>query len=202
MLKLALVLEVLGLAAFAAFMTSNNSSSLQATAQPKPRVFQIAAVEWKATLGDADPYKIIFDQGEHPKKQGDTINHYTWDPNFIVVNKGDTVVLKIHGVNGNVHDIDIPGIDFKITSRTGIDGKGKAPIAKKPEVFTRGELITVEFKADQAGLFEILCTIHDENYASKDRPELKDDGGVVLDSAKKKGDAVKGPMVGYLLVLP
>lgn len=111
------------------------------------------------------------------------------------------MTLKIHGIKGDVHDIDIPGINFKITGRTGFDGKGTPPIKAKPEVFARGEEITVEFVADKVGLFKIVCSIHDEAYAKKDRSELKADDGTVLQSAKKKGDPVKGPMVGYLLVL-
>ncbi len=202
-LKLTVVFVVVGLAVLAAFVATNTWNS-QATAQTQ-KEFQMVAVEWKTTISKPSPYDPINDRGEHPVGTGQArneINHYAWDPSFIVVNKGDKVVLKIHGVNGDVHDIDIAGVDFTITGRTGIDGKGKAPIAAKPEVFTRGEEITVEFTATDAGLFEILCSIHDEAYATAARPELKDDGGVTLDSAKKVGDAVKGPMIGYLLVLP
>jgi plastocyanin len=196
-----LIIVVVSLTALVAFVVTNTFTSLPATAQAKPKVFQVTAVEWKTTLGKADPYPTLFDRGT-PLTEGKSINRYAWDPAFIVVKTGDKVVLKIHTVNGNAHDIDIPGIDFKITARSGVDGKGKAPIASKPVIFTRGEEITVEFTAGPAGLYEILCSIHDEGYASKDRPELKDDAGVVLDGAKKRGDAIKGPMVGYLLVLP
>lgn len=202
-LKLTLVLAVFGLVSVAAFVASNTWNP-QATAQTQ-KEFQMVAVEWKTTISKPSPYDPINDRGEHPVGTGQArneINHYVWDPSFIVVNKGDKVVLKIHAVNGDVHDIDIAGVDFTITGRTGIDGKGKAPIASKPEVFTRGEEITVEFTATEAGLFEILCSIHDEAYATQARSELKDDAGVKLDSEKKVGDAIKGPMVGYLLVLP
>jgi len=176
---------------------TNGLPQLQAIAAERKvkKEFRIIAAEWDTTLK-----KPINDRGT-PRKEGDKVERYSWDPAFIVVNKGDAVTLKIHAIKGDVHDIDIPGINFKITGRTGFDGKGTPPIKTKPEVFVRGEEITVEFVADKGGLFEIMCSIHDGAYAKKDRPEMKDDAGNVLDSAKKKGDPVKGPMVGYLLVL-
>jgi plastocyanin len=66
---------------------------------------------------------------------------YRWEPGMIVVYQGDAVELQIWGVNGAVH----PG---------RIEGYEKTFAVK------RGELTTLSFTADKAGVFRILCDTH------------------------------------------
>ena len=67
-----------------------------------------------------------------------------WVPGTIVVKKGTKVTLKlINNVpsDPNQHGFAIP--DYKIA-----------------EIVTRGEPKTVEFVADKAGVFPIICQLH------------------------------------------
>ena len=66
---------------------------------------------------------------------------YRWEPGTIVVYQGDQVELQIFGTNGAVH----PG---------RIEGYEKTFAVK------RGDLTTVTFTADKAGVFRILCDTH------------------------------------------
>lgn len=66
---------------------------------------------------------------------------YRFEPGMIVVNQGDTVELKIWGVNGASHTSVIEGYGTRFTAR-------------------RGRLTTVTFTADKAGIFRIVCHDH------------------------------------------
>lgn len=66
---------------------------------------------------------------------------YRWEPGTVVVYQGDEVELQIFGVNGASH----PG---------RIEGYEKTFAVK------RGELTTLSFTADKAGVFRIICDIH------------------------------------------
>lgn len=90
---------------------------------------------WKAKPNEAP----VVDRGRGAVKE---IERYTFDPPFLVVNKGDTVVLKIHALKGAKHVLQIK--DF---------GVGETTINK-------GEEKTVRFVADKAGTFAFLCTNH------------------------------------------
>lgn len=66
---------------------------------------------------------------------------YRWEPGTIVVYQGDDVDLQIWGVNGAVHPGKIEGYDKTFSVK-------------------RGQLTSLSFKADKAGLFRILCDVH------------------------------------------
>lgn len=66
---------------------------------------------------------------------------YRWEPGTIVVYQGDEVELLIWGVNGAEHPGRIEGYDKSFTVK-------------------RGQLATVSFTANKAGVFRILCDIH------------------------------------------
>src|SRR3989338_6700468 len=70
------------------------------------------------------------------------MTRYTYDPGFLVVNKGDTVVLKIHNLKGDHHIVDLPAFGINEVK------------------IVRGEERTFRFKADKAGLFVIDCKNH------------------------------------------
>jgi plastocyanin len=69
------------------------------------------------------------------------VSTYRWQPNQIIVNQGDEVTLEILGVNGAEHPTAIEGYDVNFTVK-------------------RGELTTVKFTADKAGVFAFRCGIH------------------------------------------
>ena len=70
------------------------------------------------------------------------IERYTFDPPFLVVNKGDTVVLKVHALKGSKHVLEIK--DFGVPETT----------------INKGEEKTIRFVADKAGTFKFVCTNH------------------------------------------
>jgi nitrosocyanin len=66
---------------------------------------------------------------------------YRWDPGQIVVKKGETIRLHLHGFHGKEHHFSIP--EFQITG-----------------MLKKGEVKTVEFRAKRVGTFEIICHSH------------------------------------------
>src|SRR3989338_4618765 len=90
---------------------------------------------WEAKPGEAP----VVDRDRGPVKK---IERYVFHPGFLVVNRGDRVVLKIHALKGDKHIVQIPA--FK-TGETQI---------------LRGEEKTISFVANKAGVFEIQCTNH------------------------------------------
>lgn len=69
------------------------------------------------------------------------VSTYRWEPSQIVVNQGDEVTLEILGVNGGAHPSTLEGYDINFTVK-------------------RGELTTVSFTADKAGVFRFRCGVH------------------------------------------
>jgi plastocyanin len=69
------------------------------------------------------------------------VSTYRWQPNQIIVNQGDEVTLEILGINGAEHPTMIEGYDVSFTVK-------------------RGELTTVTFTADKAGVFPFRCGTH------------------------------------------
>ena len=94
---------------------------------------------WEAKPGEAP----VVDRDRGPVKK---IERYTFHPGFLIVNRGDKVVLKIHALKGDKHIIEVPA--FK-TGETQI---------------LRGEEKTVSFVANKAGVFEIKCTNHVDSH--------------------------------------
>ena len=67
---------------------------------------------------------------------------YKWEPEVVVVNKGDTVVLNVTNPRGTIHGLEVPAF--------GIDTGPLEP---------RGGTATIEFVAAEAGTFEYKCSI-------------------------------------------
>jgi len=65
---------------------------------------------------------------------------HRWEPNTLVVHKGDKVVLKIKNPRKNIHSFALPAY--------GIDTGPLEP---------RSGEKTVEFVADKAGVFQFMC---------------------------------------------
>ena len=72
-------------------------------AQADEKEFHIVTGEWKwkAKKGEAP---VVNRSGKEVKE----IERYVFNPGFIVVNKGDVVILKIHDVKGSKHQVVIP----------------------------------------------------------------------------------------------
>lgn len=90
---------------------------------------------WKAGPGESE----LDDRDRGPVK---AIERDTFDPGFNVVDRGDSVTLRIHSLKGSQHLIEIPAF-----------GVAPPPIA-------RGEEKAIAFVADKAGIFEIRCALH------------------------------------------
>lgn len=74
------------------------------------------------------------------------INHenkevYRFDPGSLIVHKGETVRLHLHGFHGKEHHFQIPAFQVK--------GKVK-----------KGETTTVTFTSSKLGTYELICDNH------------------------------------------
>ena len=124
------------------------SQAPAASTQPTKRLITMTAVEPKGGVTvDKEPFPkaALIGDGyilKAPDKDGRwEISTYRWDPNQIIVNQGDEVTLEILGINGKEHPTVIEGYDIKFA-------------------VTRGQITTVKFKADKAGVFKFNCTAH------------------------------------------
>lgn len=139
-----LALTVLGAIALAAC-----AGTASAKLQPGERTVYLAAIEPK---GSATVDKEPFPEATLPpgggyglKAPDDTgtwqVETYVWLPSEITVVEGDKVTLQVLGVNGAIHPSRIEGYDVEFEAK-------------------RGQLATVTFTADKAGVFKILCEAH------------------------------------------
>ena len=90
---------------------------------------------------------------------------HRWEPNILVVHKGDKVVLTVQNPRKHFHSFFLPGYNLDsgpLTPRTGE--------------------VTLEFTADEAGVFQWICNIPP-------------------DPAEEECDPDHAAMVGYLIVL-
>ncbi|MDP3062225.1 MAG: hypothetical protein Q8O40_03270 [Chloroflexota bacterium] len=71
---------------------------------------------------------------------------YVFLPSSVAVRKGDTVNLKVFGVNGDVHVVHL------------VDPDGKLVIS--PTTWNRGREYTTSFVADKAGVYKLICDSH------------------------------------------
>jgi plastocyanin len=135
-------------------LRNNDTSSMPALGQvndtsPTNRTFYISTVEPKGTANTTEePFpNSTLPAGEGyvlnpPDEEGNwEVETYVFDPLLIVVYEGDQVTLNILGVNGRAHNITVNGY-------------------VEPFELHRGELKTVTFTADRAGIFDFNCLIH------------------------------------------
>ena len=126
---LAVAVVAIILSAFTAAWALTRPTPVRA---PQAVTFVVLAIEYKGTFGAGES-----------QPPGTVVEAYRWDPSYIRVVKGDTVTLKIFGVNGPSHD------------PTTIDAFGQT------FTVTRGQWTTVTFVADKAGLAEMVCHVPD-----------------------------------------
>jgi hypothetical protein len=137
-----------GLLSLAAALTTAGSAG-SADAAGMKRTITMVAIEPKGVaMLDKEP----FPNNPLPEGKGYALNPpdadgrwevstYRWDPNQIIVNQGDEVTLEILGVNGAEHPTMVDGYDLSFTVK-------------------RGQLTSVSFIADKAGVFGLRCGVH------------------------------------------
>jgi plastocyanin len=141
--------QLLGFRALAGALVGTVLASLPVPVQAAKRFFTIAAVEPKGgTTVDKEAFPTAAlpeGKGYVIKKPDQTgrweVSAYVWQPSQIIVTEGDEVTLEFIGINGAEHPTTIVGYD-------------------KTLVLKRGHVIRIEFTADRAGTFAIICSHH------------------------------------------
>ncbi len=112
---------------------SNPSTVIPSNGEPQVRSFDIE-------LGEVE----FFANTENEEGAEDTVfvELHRWSPNTIVVNKGDTVVLKVTNPRGNYHSFSIP--EFGVSTAMLEPREGSE---------------TIEFVADKSGTFAFSCEV-------------------------------------------
>lgn len=146
-MKTAIAVAVL-LAAGGAFSAACLAQG-KASQPPRHRTIYVAAIEPKGGAHvDHEPFPddpLPSGGGYGLRKPDDKgrweVSTYRWDPGTIVVNQGDKVTLEIVGINGDEHPFTIEGYWIS-------------------DVVRRGRITRVNFTADKAGIFKIICRKH------------------------------------------
>jgi len=112
---------------------SNPATVIPSSTEPQVRSFDVE-------LGEVEFFANT--ENEEGHEDAVLVELHRWNPNTIVVNKGDTVVLKVTNPRGNYHSFSIP--EFGV-STSMLD--------------PRGGTETVEFVADKTGTFTFSCEV-------------------------------------------
>ena len=119
------------------------------SSDPIDRTIYMSLVELKGTTNiskEPFPTSALPEGGGYEIKDtnesGDwVVETYAFSPSAIVVHQGDTVNIKMLGINGKLHHVSIENY---------VD----------PFDIHRGELNEISFVADKAGTFKISCSVH------------------------------------------
>lgn len=132
--------------------------------------------KFKITLGEGEIIGTEFWNGTafiEPPEEELTGEYHRWEPDTLVVKKGDTVELTVQNPRSNDHSLVL--VDFAVDTGELVGHHGATPRPAPSEK-------TVTFVASKAGIFKFQCgTPH--NHATGDC------------------DADHARMVGYLIVL-
>ena len=112
-------------------MTSQSSQTIPTDAEPQTRTFQIS-------MEEVEFYAEV--ENESGEEEIAFVELHVWEPNIIIVNQGDTVVLEITNPRKHAHTLSIPAFDVNsdmLEPRVGAD--------------------TVTFVADTPGVFTFYC---------------------------------------------
>ena len=112
-------------------MSSQPSQTIPSDAEPQTRIFQIS-------MEEVEFYAEVENEGG--EEEIAFVELHTWEPNIIIVNQGDTVVLEITNPRKHAHTLSIPAFDVysgMLEPRVGAD--------------------TVTFVADTPGVFTFYC---------------------------------------------
>ena len=129
-------------------LTTNQSLPV-ITSEPIERTIYMSLVELKGTTNiskESFPTSALPEGGGYEIKDtneaGDwVVETYAFSPSVVVVNQGDTVNIKMLGINGKLHHVSIENY---------VD----------PFDIHRGELNEISFVADKSGTFKISCSVH------------------------------------------
>jgi len=103
---------------------------------------------WTTAAPAAPARTIDMVAGEFSSTQdGKGLEAYIWHPGTVYVKKGETVTLRIRGINGTSHPFVLEGI----SRPDGADVKG---IVKK------GMTTTVTFTPQKEGTYRLICREH------------------------------------------
>jgi len=112
-------------------MSSQSSQTIPTDTEPQTRTFQIS-------MEEVEFYAEVENEGG---KEGIAfVELHRWEPNTIIVNQGDTVVLEITNPRKHAHTLSIPAFNVNsemLEPREGAD--------------------TVTFVADTPGVFTFYC---------------------------------------------
>ena len=112
-------------------MSSQSSQTIPSDTEPQTRTFQIS-------MEEVEFYAEVENEGGEEAIA--FVELHRWDPNTIIVNQGDTVVLEITNPRKHAHTLSVPAFDVTtqiLEPREGTD--------------------TVTFVADTAGVFTFYC---------------------------------------------
>ncbi|MBI4308201.1 MAG: hypothetical protein HY684_05285 [Chloroflexi bacterium] len=130
-------------------LTACAPTSSLAAGDPAKRTIYMAAIEPKGSTTTAKepfPTSQLPSGGGYilkaPNKEGTwEVSTYRYFPSTVVINQGDEVTLEIVGINGKEHATAIEGYNVQFS-------------------VLRGQVSRATFKADKAGIFNIVCTTH------------------------------------------
>ena len=117
---------------------------------PTKRTIYMAAVEPKggaSVTSEAFPTAPLPEGPGYVLKAPDPagrweVSAYQWQPGFVLANQGEDVTLEIIGINGAEHP-------------SSIEGLGVPPFTVR-----RGQVTTVNFRANRPGFYRIICHTH------------------------------------------
>ena len=112
-------------------MSSQSSQTIPTDTEPQTRTFQIS-------MEEVEFYAEV--ENEEGAEEIAFVELHVWEPNTIIVNQGDTVVLEITNPRKHAHTLSIPAFDVNsgmLEPRVGTD--------------------TVTFVADTPGVFTFYC---------------------------------------------
>lgn len=125
--------------------SSASVSDLQTSAEPQTRTFDVI-------LDEVEFYAEV--ENEEGQEEIVLVELHQWNPNLIVVNEGDTVILNISNPRKHTHTFSIPelGINTKVLeARTGSE--------------------TIQFVADKPGVFTFACGLPYNSAAGQCDPD-------------------------------
>jgi hypothetical protein len=112
-------------------MSSQSSQTIPSNADPQTRTFQISMEEVEF---------FAESENEEGEEGISFVELHRWEPNLIIVNQGDTVILEITNPRKHAHTFSIP--DFGVNSQI---------------LEPREGMDTVTFVADTSGVFTFYC---------------------------------------------
>ncbi|QDI89216.1 hypothetical protein Nisw_06610 [Candidatus Nitrosopumilus sp. SW] len=112
-------------------MSSQSLQTIPTDAEPQTRTFQIS-------MEEVEFYAEV--ENEQGEEEIAFVELHVWEPNIIIVNQGDTVVLEITNPRKHAHTLSVPAFNVNsdmLEPRVGAD--------------------TVTFVADTPGVFTFYC---------------------------------------------